>query len=170
MFKEMCQGLLEESDGEGEPGEVRDKEPEAGGAQNVRVGEDDQTTGVEAEATPGRLRAVERKTEQQRRREKASRILVSPMGSDCFPCSCSLISLVVLFVLFCFLSSACFLSCLQACFSVPFRIFATALPTETYFLVPCRHCSGFRGCGGEHARPRSCCPGAYFWGRGFMNH
>uniref|UniRef100_G1PZJ0 Ribosome biogenesis protein NOP53 n=1 Tax=Myotis lucifugus TaxID=59463 RepID=G1PZJ0_MYOLU len=56
-FEEMCQELLEESDGEGEPGEARDDE--FGGAKAT---------------TPARLAAVE-KTEQQRRREKAAEML-----------------------------------------------------------------------------------------------
>ncbi|EFB23996.1 hypothetical protein PANDA_006341, partial [Ailuropoda melanoleuca] len=63
-FQEMCQGLLEESDGEGEPGEGQDKGPDAGG---------EQAEGAEASPTPLRLAAVEKKTEQQRRREKAAR-------------------------------------------------------------------------------------------------
>ncbi|KAF5918501.1 LOW QUALITY PROTEIN: ribosome biogenesis protein NOP53 [Diceros bicornis minor] len=62
-FQELCQGLLEESDGEEEPGEGREEGPEAGGA----------------EASPApvcvRLAAVEKKSEQQRRREKAARTL-----------------------------------------------------------------------------------------------
>nr|KAF6411139.1 NOP53 ribosome biogenesis factor [Rousettus aegyptiacus] len=68
-FKEMCQGLLEESDEEdkdGEPGRGQDRGPEAGG---------DQDGGTEAPATPARLAAVDKKTEQQRRREKAARML-----------------------------------------------------------------------------------------------
>ncbi|XP_036288533.1 ribosome biogenesis protein NOP53 isoform X2 [Pipistrellus kuhlii] len=71
-FEEMCQGLLEESDGEGEPGEGegQGRGPEGAGdqARDVQVGA--------AEApTPARLAAVEKKTEQQRRREKAARML-----------------------------------------------------------------------------------------------
>ncbi|XP_034842776.1 ribosome biogenesis protein NOP53 isoform X2 [Mirounga leonina] len=63
-FQELCQGLLEESDGEGEPGEGPDKGPEAGG---------EQAAGGEASPAPVRLAAaVEKKTEQQRRREKAA--------------------------------------------------------------------------------------------------
>ncbi|CAK7301936.1 Ribosome biogenesis protein NOP53 [Vulpes lagopus] len=62
-FREMCQGLLEESDGEEEPGEGQDAGPEAGGKQ---------TEGAETSPTPVRLAAVEKKTEQQRRREKAA--------------------------------------------------------------------------------------------------
>ncbi|XP_039105922.1 ribosome biogenesis protein NOP53 isoform X2 [Hyaena hyaena] len=61
-FQEMCQGLLEESDGEGEPGQ--DKGPEAGG---------EQAEGAEASVMAMRPAAVEKKTEQQRRREKAAR-------------------------------------------------------------------------------------------------
>uniref|UniRef100_A0A8C0PW42 Ribosome biogenesis protein NOP53 n=1 Tax=Canis lupus familiaris TaxID=9615 RepID=A0A8C0PW42_CANLF len=62
-FQEMCQGLLEESDGEEEPGEGPDTVPEAGGKQ---------TEGAETSPTPVRLAAMEKKTEQQRRREKAA--------------------------------------------------------------------------------------------------
>lgn len=68
----MCEGLLEESDGEGEPGEGQGRGPEGAGdqARDVQLGA--------AEApTPARLAAVEKKTEQQRRREKAARMLVS---------------------------------------------------------------------------------------------
>ncbi|XP_036741486.2 ribosome biogenesis protein NOP53 isoform X1 [Manis pentadactyla] len=60
-FREQCQGLLEESDVEEEPGEGQDEGLEAGGA--------------EASPTPVRLATVEKKTEQQRRREKAARTL-----------------------------------------------------------------------------------------------
>uniref|UniRef100_A0A4X1W2R0 Ribosome biogenesis protein NOP53 n=1 Tax=Sus scrofa TaxID=9823 RepID=A0A4X1W2R0_PIG len=64
-FQEMCQGLLEESDGEGELAEGQDRGLEAGG---------DQAEG--AEASPAvRLASLEKKTEQQRRREKAARML-----------------------------------------------------------------------------------------------
>ncbi|KAK2088810.1 nucleolar protein [Saguinus oedipus] len=58
-FQELCEGLLEESDGEGEPGQG--EELEAG----------------DAEVCPmlARLAATEKKTEQQRRREKAARRL-----------------------------------------------------------------------------------------------
>lgn len=76
-FREMCQGLLEESDEEEkdrELGRGQDRAPEA-----TR----DQDGGAEAPATPARLAAVDKKTEQQRRREKAARMLVSPMGSVC---------------------------------------------------------------------------------------
>ncbi|XP_010584780.2 ribosome biogenesis protein NOP53 isoform X2 [Loxodonta africana] len=58
-FREMCEGLLEESDGEGEPGESPG--PETGGDQAL--------------PTPARLATAEKKTEQQRRREKAARTL-----------------------------------------------------------------------------------------------
>ncbi|XP_023592035.1 ribosome biogenesis protein NOP53 isoform X1 [Trichechus manatus latirostris] len=58
-FREMCEGLLEESDGEGEPGESQG--PETGGDQALP-------------ASP-RLATAEKKTEQQRRREKAARTL-----------------------------------------------------------------------------------------------
>lgn len=74
-FREMCQGLLEESDEEekdGEPGRGQDRGPEAGG---------DHSGGAEAPATPARLAAVDKKTEQQRRREKAAQMLVRPVGS-----------------------------------------------------------------------------------------
>ncbi|XP_044112937.1 ribosome biogenesis protein NOP53 isoform X1 [Neovison vison] len=63
-FQELCQGLLEESDGEEEPGEGQDRGPEAGG---------EPAEGVEASPAPMRLAAAEKKTEQQRRREKAAR-------------------------------------------------------------------------------------------------
>ena len=69
----MCQGLLEESDGEGEPGEGQDGSPEAAG--------EDPDGDAQASAPPALLAAVEKKTEQQRRREKAARILVSTAGS-----------------------------------------------------------------------------------------
>ncbi|XP_057568669.1 ribosome biogenesis protein NOP53 isoform X2 [Hippopotamus amphibius kiboko] len=65
-FQEMCQGLLEESEGEGEPGEGQDAGPQAGG---------DQAAGAEASAAAVRLASAEKKTEQQRRREKAARVL-----------------------------------------------------------------------------------------------
>ncbi|XP_049643236.1 ribosome biogenesis protein NOP53 isoform X2 [Suncus etruscus] len=60
-FQEMCQGLLEESDGEAEPkGPLQEPgEPSDGGAETAPI-----------RSAPG-----ERKTEQQRRREKAARIL-----------------------------------------------------------------------------------------------
>lgn len=66
----MCQGLLEESDGEGEPGEGQDEGPEAG----------DPAARGEASPAPGRPAALEKRTEQQRRREKAARMLVSAVG------------------------------------------------------------------------------------------
>ncbi|XP_053460704.1 ribosome biogenesis protein NOP53 isoform X1 [Nycticebus coucang] len=59
-FRELCQGLLEESDDEGEPGQMCES-PEAGEA--------------EACTPPIRLATAEKKTEQQRRREKAARSL-----------------------------------------------------------------------------------------------
>ena len=62
--------MLEESDGEGEPGEGQDEGPEAG----------DPAAGAEASPAPGRPAALEKKTEQQRRREKAARMLVSTAG------------------------------------------------------------------------------------------
>lgn len=74
-FQEMCQGLLEESDGEGELAEGQDRGLEAGG---------DQAEG--AEASPAvRLASLEKKTEQQRRREKAARMLVSTVGPGLLP-------------------------------------------------------------------------------------
>ncbi|XP_013002396.2 ribosome biogenesis protein NOP53 isoform X2 [Cavia porcellus] len=60
MFQEMCEGLLEESDGEGELGQ--DAASEVGGAQ-----------AAPQPALPAT--AMEKKTEQQRRREKAARTL-----------------------------------------------------------------------------------------------
>lgn len=57
VFREMCEGLLEESDEEGEPGQGEG--PEGGAA--------------EASPTPARPAGAEKKTEQQRRREKAAR-------------------------------------------------------------------------------------------------
>ncbi|XP_064345534.1 ribosome biogenesis protein NOP53 isoform X1 [Camelus dromedarius] len=67
-FREMCQGLLEESDGEGEPepGEGQDEGPKTGG---------DSAAGAEASPPAVRLAPSEKKTEQQRRREKAARML-----------------------------------------------------------------------------------------------
>uniref|UniRef100_A0A8C5URH5 Ribosome biogenesis protein NOP53 n=1 Tax=Microcebus murinus TaxID=30608 RepID=A0A8C5URH5_MICMU len=59
-FQELCQGLLEESDGEGEPGQA------TGGPE---------VTEAEASLAPARLAAAEKKTEQQRRREKEARRL-----------------------------------------------------------------------------------------------
>ncbi|XP_019480766.1 PREDICTED: glioma tumor suppressor candidate region gene 2 protein isoform X2 [Hipposideros armiger] len=70
-FREMCQGLLEDSDEEGELGEGQDKGPEAAGDQ---IG-GDQTGGAKASAMPARLAAVEKKTERQRQKEKAARML-----------------------------------------------------------------------------------------------
>ncbi|XP_076987426.1 ribosome biogenesis protein NOP53 [Tamandua tetradactyla] len=61
VFQEMCEGLLEESDGEGELGGGQGEGPEAGGDA--------------ASSTPGRPATTEKKTEQQRRREKAARTL-----------------------------------------------------------------------------------------------
>nr|XP_027801564.1 ribosome biogenesis protein NOP53 isoform X1 [Marmota flaviventris] len=58
-FRELCEGLLEESDGEAE--QDTGEEPEAGGAETSQA--------------PGHLPSVEKKTEQQRRREKAARRL-----------------------------------------------------------------------------------------------
>ncbi|XP_075849315.1 ribosome biogenesis protein NOP53 [Microcebus murinus] len=59
-FQELCQGLLEESDGEGEPGQA------TGGPEVAEA---------EAGLAPARLAAAEKKTEQQRRREKEARRL-----------------------------------------------------------------------------------------------
>ncbi|XP_040833820.1 ribosome biogenesis protein NOP53 isoform X3 [Ochotona curzoniae] len=59
VFREMCEGLLEESDGEGEPG----------------CGEDPESGAAEGLSAPARLATGEKKTEQQRRREKAARAL-----------------------------------------------------------------------------------------------
>uniref|UniRef100_A0A8C9AM46 Ribosome biogenesis protein NOP53 n=1 Tax=Prolemur simus TaxID=1328070 RepID=A0A8C9AM46_PROSS len=58
-FRELCEGLLEESDGEGEPGE----------GKSPKVAE------AEAGLAPARLATAEKKTEQQRRREKEARRL-----------------------------------------------------------------------------------------------
>ncbi|XP_006898702.1 PREDICTED: glioma tumor suppressor candidate region gene 2 protein [Elephantulus edwardii] len=58
-FREMCEGLLEESDGEAELEESQDPESE----------------GDQALPAPARLVTTEKKTEQQRRREKAERTL-----------------------------------------------------------------------------------------------
>lgn len=68
----MCQGLLEESDGEGDP----DGGPEAAGERAGDASDGD----AQASAAPAPLTAVEKKTEQQRRREKAARVLVSSAG------------------------------------------------------------------------------------------
>ncbi|KAM6225158.1 ribosome biogenesis protein NOP53 [Rhynchocyon petersi] len=58
-FKELCEGLLEESDGEAEPGEN----------QRLEKGVD------QSLPAPTPLVTAEKKTEQQRRREKAARTL-----------------------------------------------------------------------------------------------
>ncbi|KAM5236545.1 LOW QUALITY PROTEIN: ribosome biogenesis protein NOP53 [Ctenodactylus gundi] len=63
VFREMCEGLLEESDGEGEPGQDEGPEDEDGG--------DGQAEALRVSAC---LAAGEKKTEQQRRREKAARV------------------------------------------------------------------------------------------------
>ncbi|XP_069859575.1 ribosome biogenesis protein NOP53-like isoform X1 [Dipodomys merriami] len=60
VFREMCEGLLEESDGEEE------------GEGHPRAPDDDDDDGVEARRTTATATA-EKKTEQQRRREKAAR-------------------------------------------------------------------------------------------------
>ncbi|XP_012589275.1 PREDICTED: glioma tumor suppressor candidate region gene 2 protein isoform X2 [Condylura cristata] len=64
-FQELCQGLLEESDGEEEPGRGQDEGPGAEGTEASPV----PTCPAPAE------RKTEKKTEQQRRREKAARTL-----------------------------------------------------------------------------------------------
>ena len=79
----MCQGLLEESDGEGEPGEGQDEGPGAGGERATRA---------EASPTAARPASAEKKTEQRRRREKAARMLVSTVGPVCSARSRSLVS------------------------------------------------------------------------------
>ncbi|XP_066127774.1 ribosome biogenesis protein NOP53 isoform X2 [Saccopteryx bilineata] len=75
MFEELCQGLLEESDGEGErePGVGQDVGQDVGPEAAREQAREDQAGG--ASAAPARLAAVEKKTEQQRRREKAARML-----------------------------------------------------------------------------------------------
>lgn len=132
-FREQCQGLLEESDVEEEPGEDQDEGLEAGGAK--------------ASATPVRLATVEKKTEQQRRREKAARTLVSTAGSG--P-----------------------LSLLPKPAFSPLRLLLL-WPAALRCRDPCSCCvswglcpppSGLRGCSREHARSSSCCPGACVWG------
>lgn len=132
-FREQCQGLLEESDVEEEPGEDQDEGLEAGGAK--------------ASATPVRLATVEKKTEQQRRREKAARTLVSTAGSG--P-----------------------LSLLPKPAFSPLRLLLL-WPAALRCRDPCSCCvswglcpppSGLRGCSREHARSSSCCPGARVWG------
>ncbi|XP_007535703.1 ribosome biogenesis protein NOP53 isoform X2 [Erinaceus europaeus] len=60
-FQEMCQGLLEESDEEGEPDRGQDQGAQPGDAA--------------PSSAPTRAAASEKKTEQQRRREKAARTL-----------------------------------------------------------------------------------------------
>lgn len=61
----MCEGLLEESDGEDEPGCA--ERPET----------DDGTDETSPPGPAGAEKRMEKKTEQQRRREKAARKLVS---------------------------------------------------------------------------------------------
>ncbi|XP_037675502.1 ribosome biogenesis protein NOP53 [Choloepus didactylus] len=61
VFQEMCEGLLEESDGEGELSDSLGEGPEVGGDG--------------ASSLPGRPATTEKKTEQQRRREKAAQTL-----------------------------------------------------------------------------------------------
>lgn len=61
----MCEGLLEESDGEDEPGCAEQPEADGGAAETSPTG------------AAGPEKRMEKKTEQQRRREKAARKLVS---------------------------------------------------------------------------------------------
>lgn len=61
----MCEGLLEESDGEDEPGSVERPEVDDGADETSPTG------------PAGAEKRMEKKTEQQRRREKAARKLVS---------------------------------------------------------------------------------------------
>jgi nucleolar protein 53 len=70
----MCEGLLEESDGEDEHEAGRAGQPEAG----------DGTTEISPTGAAGPEKRMEKKTEQQRRREKAARKLVSTLLCD--PC------------------------------------------------------------------------------------
>lgn len=66
----MCEGLLEESDGEGEHEPGCAEQPEA----------DDGATETSPTAATGPEKRMEKKTEQQRRREKAAHKLVSHTG------------------------------------------------------------------------------------------
>lgn len=63
VFREMCEGLLEESDGEDEPGCAEQPEADGGTAETSPTG------------AAGPEKRMENKTEQQRRREKAARKL-----------------------------------------------------------------------------------------------
>ncbi|XP_005361129.1 ribosome biogenesis protein NOP53 isoform X1 [Microtus ochrogaster] len=63
VFREMCEGLLEESDGEDEPGCAE------------RAETDDGTDETSPPGPAGAEKRMEKKTEQQRRREKAARKL-----------------------------------------------------------------------------------------------
>lgn len=65
VFREMCEGLLEESDGEDEHGPGCAEQPEA----------NDGTTEISPTGAAGPEKRMEKKTEQQRRREKAARKL-----------------------------------------------------------------------------------------------
>ncbi|XP_028635346.1 ribosome biogenesis protein NOP53 [Grammomys surdaster] len=65
VFREMCEGLLEESDGEGEDELGCAGQPEA----------DDGATETSPTSGAGPEKRMEKKTEQQRRREKAARKL-----------------------------------------------------------------------------------------------
>lgn len=70
VFREMCEGLLEESDGE--------DEREAGCAERPEA--DDGASETSPTGAAGPEKRMEKKTEQQRRREKAARKLVSHTG------------------------------------------------------------------------------------------
>ncbi|XP_052619053.1 ribosome biogenesis protein NOP53 isoform X1 [Peromyscus californicus insignis] len=63
VFREMCEGLLEESDGEDEPGSGEWPEADDGADETSPTG------------PAGAEKRMEKKTEQQRRREKAARKL-----------------------------------------------------------------------------------------------
>ncbi|XP_006868291.1 PREDICTED: glioma tumor suppressor candidate region gene 2 protein [Chrysochloris asiatica] len=65
-FQEMCEGLLEESDGE----------EELGGSQGPELG------GDQTSSTPARQARAEKKTEQQRRREKTARTLLAQRAAQ----------------------------------------------------------------------------------------
>lgn len=130
----MCQGLLEESDEEdkdGEPGRAQDRGPEAG----------DQNGGAEAPATPARLAAVDKKTEQQRRREKAARMLVSPVGSG-------LLSLLPQPAFFFLQPAFC-----HPCHLLLYALWNLQVACQLTFPAPSRRRSGVRGYGGAHDSP-----------------
>lgn len=71
----MCEGLLEESDGE--------DEHEAGCASQPEAA--DGTTETLSTGAAGPEKRMEKKTEQQRRREKAARKLVSTYSVTLWP-------------------------------------------------------------------------------------